>query len=67
MAHPRRAIDDSVQRSGSTTKHGGELQELRKMNGGVSVVKYSLSGISMDVIVLAGTVVKTRITGRTRN
>lgn len=46
MAHPRKAIVDSVQRSGSTAEHGGELQELRNMNGGVSVNKHSFSSIS---------------------
>lgn len=38
MAHPRKAIDDSVQRSGSTTKHGGgasgaQKHERRRLRG----------------------------------
>lgn len=30
MAHPRNAIDDSVQRSGSTAEHGGGASRAQK-------------------------------------
>ena len=30
MAHPRKAIDDSVQRSGSTAEHGGGASRAQK-------------------------------------
>jgi hypothetical protein len=46
---PRKAIIDSVQRSGSTA---GELQKLRNVNGGVSVVRYPLCVVLMNDIVL---------------
>lgn len=45
--HPRKAIIDSVQRSGSTA---GELQKLRNVNGGVSVVRYSFSVVLKSVL-----------------
>ena len=30
MAHPRKAIDDSVQRSGTTAEHGGGASTAQK-------------------------------------
>jgi len=50
IAHPRKAIDDSVKRSGSTTEHSGGASGAQRCNGGVSAYMHPLSVISMDFI-----------------